>query len=207
MDLVTIRVPGYASAGERYGAIWAQEASRAPATSGLRFIEVNRVGVRIYLDVGPGGAPPTTFAVTSITGGQAPGGSPEVVVSVQNTGARAIDVSGYLTLSHGPGGLSAGPVRFQSGLTLAAGQSGQMRAVLSKVTPAGSWQANVTLQSGDTTVQAHASIQIGAVRTAAFIMSGRTLVAGMLLLAILGVAIWARMLRRARRLQRIKPAY
>jgi hypothetical protein len=206
MDMVTIQVPRWASEGERYGAIWAQESSTAPEPSGLRFLEVNRVGVRIYLDIGPGGAPPTKIAITSITGGQAPGGSPEVVVGVRDNGTRAIDVSGYLALSHGPGGFSAGPIRLQPPLTLGPGQSGQMRAVLSRLTPAGSWQANVTLQSGDTTVQAHATVQLGAMKATAFIPSGREIVGGMIAILALGTGFWAMRLRRARRLPLVQPA-
>jgi hypothetical protein len=207
MDMVTIRVPLSASEGERYGAIWAQETAIAPAASGLRYIEVNRVGVRIYLDVGPGGSPPTRFTITSITGGQARDGSPEVVVGVRDTGARAIDVSGHLNLSHGPGGFSAGPFGLKPALTLAPGQSGQMRAVLGKMTPAGSWQAAVTLQSGDTVVQGHATVQLGTMKTAAFFTPRRTLLAGGLLAVLaLATSFWGMRLRRARRLQLVQPA-
>lgn len=190
MDLVTIRVSPYASPGERYGVVWAQESSRASSASHLGIIEVNRVGVRIYLDVGPGGLPPTRFAITAITGGRTPGGSPEVVVSVRNTGQRAIDVGGTVSLSDGPGNFSSGLFAFQPGLTLAPGQSGQLTAVLAKTTPAGQWQANVTLRSGETMVKAHATIQLAAVQAAALALSGRTLFAGGLLAIIALVIAW-----------------
>ncbi len=205
MDMVTIRVPRYASQGERYAAIWAQEASRVPTAASLGITEVNRVGVRVYLDVGPGGQPPTMFTITSITGGQAPGGSPAVVVGVRNNGARAIDLGGYLTLSHGPEGFSAGPVKFQPGLTLAPGQSGQMSAVLGKATPPGNWLATVTLQSGVTTVQAHATIHLGAVQAVAFTLHGPTLLVGLTAICALGTGLMAMWFRRARRLRRIQP--
>jgi hypothetical protein len=205
MDMVTIRVPRYASQGERYAAIWAQETSRALPDGGLGFAEVYRVGVRVYLDVGPGGPPPTRFAVTSITGGRTPGGSPEVVVGVHDTGARAIDVYGHLVLSHGPGGLSAGQVMFQSGLTLAPGQSGRLVQAFSKAIPAGAWQVTVTLQSDETTVQADATVQLGALRAAAFALPGRGLLgAGALAIALaLGLGGWT--LRRALRVRQVQP--
>ncbi len=190
MDLVTIRVSRYASPGERYGVVWAQESSRASSASHLGIIEVNRVGVRIYLDVGPGGLPPTSFAITAITGGRAPGGSPEVVVSVRNNGKRAIDLAGTVSLSDGPGNVSSGLVAFQPELTLAPGQSGQLTAVLAKTTPAGQWQANVTLRSGETMVKAQATIQFAAVQAAALALSGRTLFAGGLLAILALVVAW-----------------
>jgi hypothetical protein len=189
-DLVTIRVPRDASRGERYAVIWAQESSRVQQSQHFAVLEVNRVGVRIYLDVGPGGPPPTKFAITSVTGGRSAGGLPEVIADVRDTGARAIDLSGNLRLSGGPGGSSAGPFRFQSGLTLAPGQAGQMRAVLSKTTPPGSWHATVTLQSGITAEQAHAVIRLGAMRATGFTLPRRALVAGGALVAILALASW-----------------
>jgi hypothetical protein len=81
-----------------------------------------------------------------------------------------------------------------------------MRAVLSKLTPAGSWQASVTLQSGETTVQAHATVQLGAMKATAFIPSGREILGGMIAILALGTAFWAMRLRRARRLQPAQPA-
>ena len=162
--MVTIRVPPDAVAGERYAVIWAQETSRVPENQHFKVLEVNRVGVRIYLDVGSGGPPPTKFAITSVTGGRSAGGLPKVIADVRDTGVRAIDLSGNLRMSDGPGGSSAGPFQFQSGITLAPGQSGQMRAVPNKTTPDGSWHVTVTLASGNTAEQAHAVIQLGAVQ-------------------------------------------
>ncbi|MBW3590880.1 MAG: hypothetical protein KY393_03360 [Actinobacteria bacterium] len=51
---VTIAVPEDAAPGERYGAVWAQVSSD-PNAGGVA--QVNRVGIRIYLSVGPGGEP------------------------------------------------------------------------------------------------------------------------------------------------------
>ena len=190
MDLVTIRVPRDAVRGERYGVIWAQETSRVQQSSQFAVLEVSRVGVRIYLAVGPGGPPPTDFAITSIVGGRGRSGSPQVEAKVRDTGQRAIDLGGSLRLSDGPGNASAGPFPFQSGLTLAPGQSGVIRAVLSKSTPNGPWQASVTLQSGTTTRQARAVIQFTNLQAAALVVPRRTLIAAALLVAILVVTGW-----------------
>jgi len=190
MDEVTIRVPMDAVQGERYGEIWAQETSRIQQTRQFAVLEVSRVGVRVYLAVGPGGPPPTSFAITSIVGGRGHGGSPEVVVGVRDTGRRAIDLGGSLRLSDGPGGASAGPFPFLSGLTLAPGQSGLIRAVLAKTTPDGPWRAQVTLQSGTTTRQAQAVIQFASLRPAALILPTNTLFAGGILIAILALTGW-----------------
>ena len=205
MDLVTIQVPREASQGERYAVIWAQESSRVRENQNFAILEVNRVGVRIYLDVGPGGPPPTNFAITSITGGRSPSGAPEVIAHVTDTGARAVDLFGVLRLSNGPGGSSAGPFHFQSVITLAPGQSGQMVAVLSKTTPLGQWHVTVTLQSGITTRQAQGVIQFGALRPTGFIMPKRTLIAAGVLVAVLAVASWLFFAKRfsPRRLGRI----
>ena len=53
---VMIKVPPSASRGERYGVVWAQVIADRDVTHTLRVI--NRVGIRVYLDVGPGGEPP-----------------------------------------------------------------------------------------------------------------------------------------------------
>jgi hypothetical protein len=205
MDMVTIRVPRDASPGERYGVIWAQEASRVPQSKRFMVLEINRVGVRIYLDVGSGGPPPTIFAITSVTSGLRSDGSPEVIARVRDTGARAIDLSGSLRLSDGPGGAAAGPFQFQSGLTLAPGQSGQMTAVLSKMTPAGTWHTTVTLESGNASEVAQAVVQLGGMRPAGFVVPKTALVAGGVLAAILLLTIWviARRVSRSRRVWRV----
>jgi hypothetical protein len=47
---VTIRVPEIASAGERYAVIWASVSSKPNASANV--INVHRVGIRVYLDIG-----------------------------------------------------------------------------------------------------------------------------------------------------------
>jgi hypothetical protein len=55
MVTVTIRVPRTASPGNLYGVVWAQEISPGKTKTGVNIIQINRVGIRIYLNVGPGG--------------------------------------------------------------------------------------------------------------------------------------------------------
>ena len=159
MVTVTIRVPRDASSGERYGVIWAQETSRVPFRSGVAITEINRVGVRIYLSVGPGGAPPSNFAIRSLTATRSVHGQPVVMALVHNTGGRALDISGYLKLSQGPGGLTAGPFKIDDNITLAPGQSAPMTIVLSKQLPNGPWRAQIELTSGLTKRNAAATIR------------------------------------------------
>src|SRR5580693_6105564 len=101
LDMVTIRVPRGATRGEHYGVIWVQQSARVRTVSGSVVKEVNRVGIRIYLDVGQGGAPPTRFVITSVAGHRAPGGQPVIVARVHDTGGLAVDLSGQVRLSDG----------------------------------------------------------------------------------------------------------
>ena len=108
MDMVTIKVPAGATRGEHYGVIWVQQAAKAHTGGGSAVIEVDRVGVRIYLAVGRGGAPPTSFDITSITGHLTAARQPVIVAHVNNTGGRAIDLNGTVRLADGPGNTSSG---------------------------------------------------------------------------------------------------
>jgi hypothetical protein len=159
LDMVTIRVPRGATRGEHYGVIWVQQAARVRTASGTAIKEVNRVGIRIYLDVGRGGAPPTRFVITSVAGHRPPSGEPVVVARVHNIGGLAVDLSGQVRLSDGPGGIAAGPFREQQVVTLAPGQSGNLVFAESKDLPGGSWRATVRLVSGLTTATARSDIQ------------------------------------------------
>ncbi|MDP9220960.1 MAG: peptidase [Actinomycetota bacterium] len=145
MATVTIAVPRDAAPGEQYGVVWA-EARSAPDAAGVT--EVNRVGIRLYVSVGPGGAPAANFTIESLTAQRSAQGRPLVVASVHNTGGRALDLSGSLDLSAGPGGLSAGPFPATLGVTLAIGDTERVTIALDKRLPAGPWRASVTLHSG-----------------------------------------------------------
>lgn len=143
---VTIAVPPDASRGERYGVVWAEAVTPAPAGGGVTF--VNRVGIRIYLFVGPGGAPASDFRIDSLTAQRSPSGQPMVVASVRNIGGRSIDMSGRLRLSGGPGGLGAGPFPARLGTTLAPGEAEPVTVALDKQLPDGPWHARIDLTSG-----------------------------------------------------------
>ena len=138
--------------------IWVQQAAHARASSGLGVNEVTRVGIRIYLAVGQGGAPPISFAITSITGHRSARGWPSMIAHVDNTGGRAVDLSGTAGLTGGPANTAAGPFAEQQVITLAPGQSGNVTFALPRSLPNGSWQAKVTLVSGLTTATATATV-------------------------------------------------
>lgn len=144
ISTVTIKVPADAAPGERYGAVWAEVRS-APSASGVT--QVNRVGIRIYLSVGPGGAPAADFAISSLVAGRTPEGRSIVQATVRNTGGRALDISGALQLTAGPSGLRAGPFPATLGTTVAIGATEQVTVALGKKLPAGPWHAKLTLRS------------------------------------------------------------
>jgi hypothetical protein len=203
---VTIAVPPKATAGEQYGVVWAELSAAAPAGGGIA--AVNRVGVRMYLSVGPGGEPPTEFEVTTLQGQRAADGSPVVAATVHNTGGRAIDLSGELRLTGGPGGLSAGPFNATLGTTLGVGQAEPVLVTLDKALPAGPWQAKIVLRSGTTereggasvTFPAQASTKSPAAKASSGDGSGPPVVAGAVVLGLLVIfGIFLVLSRRRRR--------
>ncbi|HEX6359619.1 hypothetical protein [Actinophytocola sp.] len=153
--VVTVAVPTDAAPGEQYAAIWAEV--NAPHGVGVNL--VNRIGIRIYLSVGPGNAPASNFTIDSLTAQRAPDRHPVVAAQVHNTGGRALDMSGTLSLSDGPGSLNAGPFPAQLGSTLAPGQSATVTIDLNQQLPDGPWTADLTLNSGLIQQNAHARIQ------------------------------------------------
>ena len=161
-DLVTIKVPQVATGGEHYAVIWVQQSALAHEATGIAINEVSRVGIRVYLAVGRGGAPPTKFTITSVTGHRSAAGLPSIVAHADNTGGRAVDLSGSVRLTAGPGGTSAGPFSAR-GVTLAPGQSGNVTFAPPKSLPNGPWQASVSLVSGITTVTATGSVQFAGI--------------------------------------------
>jgi hypothetical protein len=139
----TVDVPRDASSGNQYGVIWAEQDSKGSGNITL----VSRVGIRMYLNIGPGGAPPAAFTAGTPTTSQGANGQRLVQVPIDNTGGRAIDVHGTLKLANGPGGLSAGPFNTQAVDTLAPGQSHVATFALSSKLPDGPWQARFTFTS------------------------------------------------------------
>jgi hypothetical protein len=138
-----VSVPADATDGERYAVVWAQ--ATMPGSGAVH--EVARVGIREYISVGTGAGPATNFTIDTLTAARTPDGQPEVLAQVHNTGGRAIDLSGALTLDKGPGGLSAGPFPAKLGTTLAPGESEPVTVLLDKALPAGPWHARIELQS------------------------------------------------------------
>lgn len=153
---VTIAVPADAAPGEQYGVVWAE--ARLGPNNGGGVTQVSRVGIRLYLSVGPGGAPAANFTVDSLTAERTADGRPTVLASVRNNGGRALDMFGTLELSAGPGGLSAGPFPASLGTTVAIGATESVRIVLDKQVPAGPWDAGLTLHSGLLERRAQATI-------------------------------------------------
>jgi hypothetical protein len=200
---VTVAVPADAAPGEQYGVVWAEVGS-APAGSSGGIVAVNRVGIRMYLDVGPGGAPAANFTIDSLTAERAADGTPAVVASVHNTGGRALDMSGTMQLKAGPGGLSAGPFPAALGTTLAIAAITPVRIVLDKQLPAGPWDATVTLHSGLVERSAKATITFPASGTSAPVSTKTAhsgllygVIAGLLLL-LLGAGTLLFLVRRRR---------
>jgi hypothetical protein len=143
-DTVTIAVPGDASPGERYGVVWAEVVS----ADGGSVTRINRTGIRTYLSVGGSNAPDPQFTVDSMTAQRDPQGQPVVLAQVHNTGGRALDMSGTLTLSKVSGSLTAGPYPVAVGTTLAPGQSEPVTTAITDPVDAGPWNATISLQSG-----------------------------------------------------------
>lgn len=203
---VTIAVPPDAAPGEQYGVVWA-EASSAPSGDG-GVTQVSRVGIRLYVSIGPGGAPAADFTIDSLTAGRRAEGEPTVLANVTNTGGRALDLNGTLQLSGGPGGLSAGPFPVAVSRTLALGSSTPVTIVLDPQLPAGPWDATVTLSSGPVERSAQATITFpdaGATETvgAETVESGWLLpaLAGLAVLVLLSIVVGLLLLHRHRRLR------
>jgi hypothetical protein len=193
---VTIAVPRDAPPGEQYGVVWAETRSPPPAGGGGGGItQVSRVGIRLYLSIGPGGAPASEFTIDSLTGKRSPDGQPMVVASVHNTGGRALDMSGTLQLSSGAGGLSAGPFAANLGTTLAIGATEPINIMLDKQIPDGPWHALVTLRSGLLKRSARATISFPATGAPSLSYLTYLVIAGLVLLLLVGVV--AARLRRS----------
>ncbi|MCE5292549.1 MAG: DUF916 domain-containing protein [Nocardiaceae bacterium] len=152
---VTVSVPKTATESERYGAILAEVSSGAPTGTGVKV--VNRVGIRMYLSVGPGNGPSPDFRIESMTPRKNPNGHHEVLVHVTNTGGRALDLSGQITLTDGPGGLSL-PTKEGRGPTLGLTMSGDVLFDMESELPAGPWTAKATITSGLISHDAQAKI-------------------------------------------------
>jgi hypothetical protein len=124
--------------------VWAELAS-----NGTGITTVSRVGIRMYLSVGEGAEPTSDFRVDTLAAQRGSDGAPAVQAQVENTGERALDMSGTLTLRDGPGGISAGPFAASLGTTLGVGGRSPVSVLLDRDLPAGPWTARLTLRSGE----------------------------------------------------------
>jgi hypothetical protein len=158
-EIVTIRVPRNAPPGEQYGVIWAADRGLDPAHRNISL--VSRVGIRIYLSVGPGNPPASNFTMTPPNTSRGAGGRALVTVQTHNTGGRALDISGTLSLTDGPGGLRAGPFLLTTEATIAPGQSAPVAFALGASIPNGPWHALIRLQSGLVVRAEHSTINFG----------------------------------------------
>jgi hypothetical protein len=197
---VTIAVPNDAAPGEQYGVVWAEVRSAPIAGGGVT--QVNRVGIRLYLSVGPGGAPAANFTIDSLTAERSPDGRPMVLATVHNTGGRALDMSGTLELLSGPGGLRAGPFPATLGITMAIGRTEPVTFVLDKQLPAGPWDARITLHSGLIVRSARATITFPDTGVAPAVSTTRPgwlyPIIGLFVLLLLGIAVLVVARRRGR---------
>ncbi|MEU4530979.1 hypothetical protein AB0F49_22390 [Micromonospora ureilytica] len=195
--LVTITVPAKAEERERYAVIWAE----VSGDGGQTVRNVGRVGIRVYLSVGPGGEPVSGFEVGALTGSRTPDGTPVVTADVRNTGKRALDLAGELRLRDGPGGLSVGPVRSEA-QTLALGGTTTVRVVLDRRLPDGPWTGKLDLASGWTKGDASGTITFGPVAAPvsdAADRSGQVLTGGLVASGLVLVMLVAYAYRRRAR--------
>jgi len=145
-DTLTISVPHTASSGERYGVLWAEVSASPVAGGGVTL--VNRVGVRLYLSIGPGGGPSSGFTIGPLTAERSSSGKQFVAAKVRNSGQSTLDITGNLALSNGPDGLRAGPFAATLVTVVAPGVSEPVTVQLDSVLPRGPWRADLSLTSG-----------------------------------------------------------
>lgn len=144
---VTITVPAHATSGERYEGL---VAALPPAPEGHGLQLENRVAVRTYLSVSSphSPVPAPDFTISALQAARLGDGTQQVTATVTNTGGRALNLSGTLRLSHGPGGLSAGPFVTTGARSLAIGASGTVSERLDTRIPVGPWTARIDVTNG-----------------------------------------------------------
>ena len=209
---VTIAVPDDVDPGERYGVVIA-ELPPPPPEPGQTIAVVSRAGLRVYLSIGPGAEPPTSFRLDSFAPRLDDDGTPGITVETCNTGGRALDLTGELQLTEGPGGTSAGPFATDGSTTLGPSECGTVEIALRDGLPPGPWKATVTLRSGRRQQQAEATITFpteagtaaAPVKAKPKEVTGTTggrlalLLALLLLLLVLGLLLWLLWRRRKKK--------
>ena len=152
---LTVSVPPDAAPGERYAAVVVQGPPRA-AANGVAV--TSRVGLRVYLSVGAGGLAPNDFHIESLQATRGPDGRARVRAQVRNTGPRALEVSGELSLTQQDTRITAGPFPAELGTTLAPGDSEPVTVDLPAAVTGGPWQTVLTLHSGTLQRRAKATL-------------------------------------------------
>ncbi|MEQ4302718.1 hypothetical protein ABNF97_15180 [Plantactinospora sp. B6F1] len=142
----TLDVPPPTPKGERYAVIWAS--TKSPPKKSANVSQIHRVGVRVYLDIGVGGEPPSSFTIGDVVPARDAQGVPSASIRVANTGGRALDLSGTVSLSEGPAGTRAGPFEVIEGTTLEPGASGSVGVRFPRELPNGPWKIDIELASG-----------------------------------------------------------
>lgn len=140
----TVTVPQDAAPGEQYAVIWTETSGGGDGA----ITQVNRVGVRMYVAVGGDNPLASAFTVDSMTASRDADGRPVVRGQVHNTGGRALDISGTLTMAAVSGSLNAGPYDAVLGTTLAPGESEPVAFTLADDIEDGPWDATIVLHSG-----------------------------------------------------------
>lgn len=138
-------VPETAEDGEYYGALVAERVSATPS-SGIAVR--SRAAVRVYLSVGSGTEPETDFELPAFRPIRQRDGRPAIEIDGCNTGGRAVDLSGTVELTNGPGGSRAGPFRTEQATTITPGDCHTFTIPLDKELPNGPWDATAKLRSG-----------------------------------------------------------
>ncbi|MGH3659942.1 MAG: hypothetical protein ACRDUA_25155, partial [Micromonosporaceae bacterium] len=110
------------------------------------------VGLRVYLDVGPGDAPPPAFAIESLIPGRDKTGAPRVRARLRNTGTRALHVTGSLALVGGSAPVTAPPSSpVARGTTLAHHSTGDLDVGVDEPVGTGPETVTVVVDGGRVT--------------------------------------------------------
>jgi hypothetical protein len=177
---VVISVPSTAAPGLDYGVVWAE--TRTGPLGGV--IHISRVGIRIYLSVGPGGLKPENFSVHSLRVSRSAVTGTMVGTSIQNTGGWPLDLSGTLRLTDGPNGLSAAPRDVSLESALAVGRSEPVSVALNRSLPVGSWHVELSFQSGTLIRSAETTVIIGTTPQTRWLLAAIVLVLVLVLLSL-----------------------
>jgi hypothetical protein len=196
-ESVRIRVPSRVSSGERYGVVWAQAASGPAPGGGVEL--VNRVGVRMYVSIGNGNTGAANFSLAQLAGHRDSKGAPSVSVVVHNTGRRALDLTGALSLSKAAGGLRAGPFNVTSAATIGSGETRTVTMALDRGLPDGPWTAELSLQGGGVTRQISGQVDFIATRPTATAAELGLFIGGAVIVILLVAAVDQLRRRRKRR--------